>query len=388
MKKIILLILVNTILFISCSDSDPQNAAVPSIQVFETKTESVTIIDEFVGQVYGQKDIAIRARVEGFLDGIYFDEGSLVKKGKLLYKIESQPYEADVAAKMSKVAEAKTMLAKALSDLNRIRPLAENNAVSQSDLDAAVANHDAAKETVKAAEANLDASNIYLSYTNVKSPLTGIIGKTKAKVGDFVGKSPNPVILNTVSLIDTMLVEFFITESQYLLLFRTISEKYPEFKKTGVLRPGRVEPNLELILADGSIYQHKGNVKFIDREIDPTTGSILAQASFPNPDKLLRPGLFAKIRAELSKVDDGILIPQRCVMELQGNYSVYVVNNENQIESRDIKASHTIGSKWLISEGLKPGEKVVFEGLQKVKPGVTVNAVSAEPNSKTNEIKE
>ncbi len=388
MKRIILLFLAFTILFISCSDSDPQNAAVPSIQVFETKTESVTIIEEFVGQVYGQKDIAIRARVEGFLEGIYFDEGSLVKKGKLLYKIESQPYEADVAAKMSKVAEAKTMLAKALSDLNRIRPLAENNAVSQSDLDAAVANHDAAEETVKAAEANLRASNIYLSYTNVKSPLTGIIGKTKAKVGDFVGKSPNPVILNTVSLIDTMLVEFFITESKYLLLFRTISEKYPEFKKTGVLRSGRIEPNLELILADGSIYQHKGLLKFIDRDIDPTTGSILAQASFPNPDKLLRPGLFAKIRGELSKVDDGILIPQRCVMELQGNFSVYIVNNENLIESRDIKASKKIGSKWLISEGLKPGEKVVFEGLQKVKPGVTVNAVSAEPNSKTNEIKE
>ncbi len=233
------------------------------------------IYQEFVGQVYGLKDISIRARVEGFLEGIYFDEGRGVKKGQLLYTIESQPFEADVAAKMSLLAEAKIMFVNAESELNRIRPLAEINAVSQSDLDAAVARFEASQASVEAAEANLRAAQIQLSYTKIKAPISGIIGKTKAKVGDFVGREPNPVILNVVSRIDVILVEFFLTESEYLIVAR-------EWNKNKELEEvEREEPYLELILSDGSIHNHKGIVEFIDREVDPTTGSILLQASFP-----------------------------------------------------------------------------------------------------------
>lgn len=291
-------------------------------------------------------------------------------KGALLYTLESQPFEADVAAKMSMVAEAKTMLAKAESDLNRIRPLAEKNAVSQSDLDSAVALHEAAIASVEAAEANLKASNIQLSYTKISSPLSGIIGKTKAKVGDFVGRSPNPVILNTVSRIDTVLVEFFITETEYLKLARRylLSETDPQVDH-------RQESVFELILADGSRYEHKGKFEFIDREVDPTTGAILIQASFPNPEPLLRPGQFARIKAEVEVVTNGILIPQRCITELQGMYQVYVVNDKNQIEMRKVTTGPKIKDFWLIRDGLGPGEKVVYEGLQKVKEGSTVNPV-------------
>ncbi|MBW2611690.1 MAG: efflux RND transporter periplasmic adaptor subunit [Deltaproteobacteria bacterium] len=339
----------------------------PKVTVIETQAEEIPLYQEFVGQVYGFKDIAIRARVEGFLEGIHFKEGSTIKKGKPLYTLESQPFEAEVAAKMSKVAEAKTALAYTESDLSRIRPLAEENAVSKSDLDAAVARYEASIASVEAAEANLRAANIQLSYTKIYSPINGIIGKTQAKVGDFVGKDPNPVILNTVSNIDTVLVEFFITETQYLEWNRFMKER----EKTET--DARKKAGLDLILADGSMYEHKGKVGFIDRQVDPTTGALLIQASFPNPDRLLRPGLFAKVKAKVDVVEDGIMIPQRCVTEIQGLYSVFVVGDGNKIDRREITVGPTIDSSWLIIKGLKPGEKVVYEGLQSARDGMVVN---------------
>jgi membrane fusion protein (multidrug efflux system) len=273
------------LLFFSCSQNEDQQkqAQPPEITVFVAAEQEVPIYQEFVGQTHGFKDIAIRARVEGFLEDIHFEEGSRIKKGTLLYTLESQRFEADVAAKMSRVAEARTMLAKAESDLNRIRPLAEEKAVSQSDLDAAIAQYEASVESVKASEANLKASKIQLGYTKIYSPISGIIGKTKAKVGDFVGRSPNPVILNTVSRIDTIIVEFFITETQYLQVARKFSSEID-----AAAQNARKE-NLELILADGSLYEHKGEFEFVDRNVDPTTGALLVQASFPNPRELLRP---------------------------------------------------------------------------------------------------
>lgn len=356
------------LLFFSCSQKEEQQAPAPppQVTVVVTPATDIPIYQEFVGQIYGFKDIAIRARVEGFMEGIHFEEGARVKKGDLLYTLESQPFEADVAAKMSRVAEANTMLAKAKSDLDRIEPLAKENAVSQSDLDAAVAQYEASIESVKAAEANLKASKIQLGYTKIYSPISGIIGKTNAKVGDFVGRSPNPVILNTVSRIDTVLVEFFITETQYLQLVRQFSsEVEPAARKAR-------KSELELILADGSLYGHKGKPEFIDRNVDPTTGAILVQASFPNPQELLRPGQYAKVKALVTVVKDGILIPQRCVVELQGTYRVYVVGDGDKIQTRNVKTGPKIKQFWLITDGLKPGERVVYEGLQRVKEGVVV----------------
>ena len=365
LKNIILLI-SSLLIIVSCGTDEQSKLFVPEIPVYKIIAEDVPIYQEFVGQVYGLKDISIRARVEGFLEGIYFDEGRVVKKGQLLYTIESQPFEADVAANMSLLAKEKTMHVNAESELNRIRPLAEINAVSQSDLDAAVARFDASQASVEAAEANLRAAQIQLSYTTIYSPISGIIGKTKAKVGDFVGREPNPVILNVVSRIDVILVDFFLTESQYLIFARAIN-KNQELKKAE-----RREPNLELILSDGSVHNHKGKVEFLDRDVDPTTGSILVQASFPNPEGLIRPGQFARINASVRTIKNGILIPQRSVMELQGIHNVYVINDENKVELRRIIVGPTIDSFWLVDEGLNNGERVVYEGLQKVKSGMTV----------------
>jgi membrane fusion protein (multidrug efflux system) len=377
--KIVKLILPCILFLLVCScsqkEEQPAQAPPPQVTVVVTQAKDVPIYQEFVGQIYGFKDIAIRARVEGFLEGIHFEEGARVEKGDLLYILESQPFEADVAAKMSRVAEAKTMLAKAKSDLDRIEPLAKEKAVSESDLDGAVARYEASIESVKAAEANLKASKIQLGYTKIYSPITGIIGKTKAKVGDFVGRSPNPVILNTVSRIDTVLVEFFITEKQYLQLARRFKSEVELADKKN-----RKE-DLELILADGSVYGYKGKPEFIDRNVDPTTGAMLVQASFPNPQELLRPGQYAKVKALVTVVKDGILVPQRCVMELQGTYRVYVVGDGDKVEIRNVKTGPKIKQFWLITEGLKPGERIVYEGLQRVKEGAVVKSTVKEIES-------
>ena len=337
----------------------------PDVSVVETGAQDVPLYMEFVGQTSGLKDIAIRARVEGFLEGLHFQEGGEVKKDDLLYTLESQPFEEKVAAKMSAVAEVTTMLAKTKGDLDRIKPLAEMNAVSKSDLDEAMAAYEATQSSVDAAKATLRAAKIELSYTKIYSPIDGIIGKTQAKVGDFVGRDPNPVILNTVSQVDTILVTFFITESQYLEVARHLANADPA-------QNGNMTASLELILIDGSVYEHKGQPDFVDREVDSTTGAMLVQASFPNPEKLLRPGQFVRVRIKGQVVKDGILIPQRCVMELQGLHNVYVVDANNKAEIREITVGPKVGSNWLITDGLKPGEKVIFEGLQKVRDGAAV----------------
>ena len=362
--------------FVACSEKEaPRKGPPPTdVSVVITKAQDVPLYVEFVGEIHGMKDIAIRARVEGFLEEIHFQEGSEIEKGTLLYTQESRSFEENVAAKMSKVAEEKTMLAKATGDLDRIRPLAEMNAVSQSDLDEAVATYKAAISSVEAAQANLRGAEIELGYTMIHAPISGIIGRTKAKSGDFVGLDPNPVILNTISQVDPILVTFFITETHYLQLARLRAGAVAEEVEND-------EPDLQLILVDGSVYEHKGKVDFIDREVDPTTGAMLVQSSFPNPEKILRPGQFAKVKIRRRVEKDGILIPQRCIVELQGTYSVFVVDDNNKVDTREIKVGSKVQSLQMVTEGLKLGEKVVYEGLQKVKDGMTVQPTITETES-------
>ncbi len=369
-NKVLSAIFIFTVFIFSCGGDEQLNLPPPTIQVYVTTTTDVPIFKEFIGETSGFKDIDIRARVEGYLEGIHFEEGSTVKKDQLLYTIESQPFEENVAEKQSQLAATNIELANAKSDLSRIKPLAEENAISQIDLDAAQAKYDASIEAVKAAEANLNAANIQLSYTTILSPIDGIIGITQAKVGDFVGLNPNPVILNTVSSVDTILVQFFVTENEYLQAARRIIAETEDYQ-TG---EAKEEPDdLQLILSDGSVYKFKGKFDFIDRNVDPTTGAILIQASFPNPNQLLRPGLFAKVRAEVNVVKNGILVPQRCVVELQGTFSVLTIDESNKVQNRQVQVGPKVKEFWLISEGLKPGEKIIYEGLQKVKEGMVVN---------------
>ena len=355
----------------ACKSEKQQAPPPPEIQVVKAVQTNVPIHSEFVGQVYGLYDIPIRARVEGWLRGMYFNEGTQVHKGDYLYSIDADTYQAQVAAQMGMVAQAETEYVKAKSDLARIEPLAAINAVSQSDLDAAQAAAGAAKAYVDAAKANLDAAQIQLSYTKVYSPISGIIGKTKAKVGEFVGRDPNPVILNTVSTVDTIRVQFFIPESQYLALAEEFIKKHRNLKVKKEFK--NKQKDLELILSDGDVFPEKGWIDFIDREVDPTTGSLLIQASFPNPNRILRPGQFAKVRALLREIPNAILIPQRCVMETQGQYSVFTVSKDNVIGSKMLNVGPTVGDKWLIYSGLEADEQIVYEGLQSVKLGMKIN---------------
>lgn len=342
----------------SCKTKNNKTLPPQKIKVVEVKNQDIPLYSFYVGQIFGEKDIPIRARVEGFLESINFKEGGKVKKGQLLYTIDSQPFVAKVNAQKSYLAEAQTRLAKALADLSRIKPLAEAKAVSQSDLDAAQAQYDAALAGLEAAKANVKSAEINLSYTQIKSPINGNIGITNAKVGEFVGREPNPVILNVVSKTDNVLVKFFITEKEYLLFAR-----HPQSNNDdGPDRKGK----LELILSDGNAYKYKGTFNAIDAKVDPNTGSILIQAVFPNPEGLLKPGMYSKVKVEYMTAKDAIVVPSRCLTELQGQYFVYVVTDSNTVETRQVQTGYKAGDMTIIKTGLKSGEKIVFDGLQKV----------------------
>lgn len=377
--RLSILILGGLTIFTSCKDKNTEMPP-PEIQVVNVIKKDVPLTREFVGQVYGFQDIPIRARVEGFLLGVHFEEGYPVKKGQLLYTIDSQPFETQVASMESKVAEARTYLVNAENELARYKPLAEINAVSKSDLDAAQASRDAAVSSLEAAQANLRMSQIQLSYTRMTSPINGLIGKTEARTGEFVGREPNPVILNVVSDISKMRVEFFLTEAEYLIIARDYEQNVSSDGTIDRENP-KNQGNLTLILADGTTYEEKGSVEFLGRAIDSNTGSILVQSTFKNTKGLLRPGMYAKIRVEFEIAEDAILVPQKCVSELQGRYSVFVIDEGNIVKSKQVNVSDRIGDLWLIKEGLTENDLVIIDGLQKVTTGMKVKPVVTEYES-------
>jgi membrane fusion protein (multidrug efflux system) len=359
---------VSLLAFLSCKDEEKKAPTAPQIKVVEVFTEDVPIYNYFVGQVYGQEDVSINARVEGYLTGIYFDEGSRVKKGDLLYTIDPAEFNAAIAGQESKVAEAQTKFVNSENNLARVKPLAEMDAVSKSDLDYAIAERDALLSAREASEASLKMAEINLSYTKIKAPITGFIGKTQARVGEFVGRNPNPVILNTVSKVENVRVQFFLTESDYLTLARTYMNPDSKNKR----KETRSKAELYLILSDESVHPYRGVIDFVNREVDASTGAILVQASFPNPNLILKPGQFAKVKILMKRKKDALLIPQRVVSELQGQKSVFVINAENKVEYRQIKISYPYKDYYIVEEGLAKNEKIVLEALQKVSSGMEV----------------
>lgn len=367
MKINFLFIVLSLSLVFSCKQEEAKVMPPQEIKVYQVVPKTVPIYEEFVGQVYGEKDIPIRARVEGFLEEIHFKEGTRINKGDLLYVIDPDPFKEAVVAKQSMVAQAETILVQTESDLKRIKPLAEMDAVSKRELDMAQAQRDASISSLKAANADLNIANINLSYTRISSPITGIIGRTLAREGEFVGKDPNPVILNTVSKIETIRVQFFLSENEYLRAARTYVERHNKSIET----KGDII-NVELLLSDGSLYNHKGSIDFIDRNVDSSTGTILIQATFPNPDGIIRPGQFARVKVKVLEVEDALIVPQKCLSELQGQYSVLVVNAENKVETIQVEIGEKVPGFTIIKSGLKSGDKVILEGLQKAKPGMEV----------------
>lgn len=369
--RILLTSLIAIMFLLGCKKEEKvQVTAPPDVHVVSIVQDDVKLEKEFVGQVYGKVDIPIRARVEGFLKGIHFNEGRTVKKEQLLYTIDPDPFLQAVAAAESELAAANTELTRASNDLDRIKPLAEMNALSERDLDGAIASKEAAEAMVDAAQARLRAQQINLGYTKVYSPINGIIGKTNAKVGEFVGREPNPVILNTVSKVDSIRVDFFITEGDYLQLAR----EFQLAKKSGNTNKQKQEP-LKLILSDGSIFDQVGYVDFVDRSVGEATGSILIQSSFPNPNRLIKPGQFARVRVVFETVKGGFLVPQRSVSEFQGNFFVLKVDPNNKVEQTKVDIIGTHKDYYLIGSGLEKNDKIVFESIQQVKSGMTISPV-------------
>jgi len=365
-----LLLFTSFTLLFACGENTPPPPPPPEIGVVRVVQRDTNIMQDFVGQTRGSTDVPIRARVEGFLESRNFREGRSVEEGQLLYTIDPRAFRTKVVAAEGMLAEARTMLAKSRADLSRIRPLAEMKAVSQQDLDASIAQRDAALGSVQAYEAQLELANIELGYTRIHSPINGFIGISMAEVGEFVGASPNPVVLNYVSLTDPIRVRFAINERDYLRLSRALAKR----RRGGDDRPDDETSvnSMQLILADGSIHSHLGKVVASDAAINPETGTFTLEADFPNPDAIVIAGQFARVRIAIENRRDALLVPQRAISELQGNFRVFVVADDGTVKIRTLELGPQVGRMMLVKSGLKAGELVAIEGLLNLQGGATI----------------
>jgi len=352
--------------------------APPDVEVVQVEQEDVPIYGEWIGTLDGFTNADVRAQVTGYLLRQGYQEGAFVKKGQLLFEIDPRPFQAALDQAEGQLAQAKAMLANAQAvqgrtelDVERYTPLAKVQAASQQDLDNAIQNNLAAKATVSTAEAQIktadaavETAKINLDFTRLVAPIDGIAGQAQLQVGALVNLSSGPV--TSVSTVDPIKVYFTVGEPQYLAWRKRFPTETSRLAADKNLR-------LELILADGSTYAHEGTFYFADRQVNESTGAIRIAGLFPNPGNILRPGGYAKVRAAVRLQQDALLVPQRAVSELQGGYQVAAVDGENKVSIRAVKVGDRVGNQWIIADGLNPGERVIAEGVQKVRPGMQVN---------------
>jgi membrane fusion protein (multidrug efflux system) len=350
------------LLLTGCGEKKASGPAAPAVEVANVAVKDVPIVREWVGTTDGLVNAKINAQVQGYLIKQNYREGSEVKKGQVLFEIDARPFQAALEQAKGELAIAEGQLYTAKANLEKIRPLAAVNAVSKKDLDDAIGREASAKAAVQAAKAAVRKDEIDLSFTKITSPIDGIAGISKAQLGDLVG-SPGGPELTTVSTVDPIKVFVPLSEQEYMRFRREAEARGNSESK---------EDNLDLILADGRVFAHKGRVYFADRQVDERTGTIKIATLFPNPGNILRPGQFAKIRALIETQKDALLVPQRAVNELQGRFQVAVVGPDNKVDLRWVKVGERAGALWVIDEGLKPGERVIVEGIQKVKAGMPV----------------
>jgi len=357
------LLLATTLLCAACDKPEPPPPPPPEVAVGPVVQQDVPIYNEMVGQTSGVEDVEIRARVEGYVERVAYTEGSVVHKGELLYTIDPKPLEAAVAGAKGDLATWQARLDKARNDVARYTPLAAKQAVSQQELDNAVAAQQAATAQVEAARAAVNKATLDLGYTRVMSPVNGLAGTSKVKTGALVGRGEN-TLLTTVSTIDPIVFRAGIAEADYLRLRQ-------QLQKSGATADLKSVP-IDLILADGATYAHKGNIELAERAVDASTGTLMIQFRFPNPDGLLRPGQYGRARFVVEQLTGAMLVPQRAVQEIQGTYSVAVVSGDGTVAFHNVKVGPKMDTQWVINEGVKPGDRVVVEGLQRVKDGMKV----------------
>jgi RND family efflux transporter MFP subunit len=350
----------------------------PDVDVVNVEQKDVPIFSEWIGTLDGLVNADVRAQVTGYLLRQSYQEGAFVKKGQLLFEIDPRPFQAALDQAQGQLAQATAALANAEAvqgrtqlDVNRYTPLAKEQAASQQDLDNAIQNNLAAKATVETAKAQIqtyqaavETAKINLAFTRLIAPIDGIAGQAQLQVGALVSPSSGPV--TSVSTVDPIKAYFTVSEREYLDFHRL----YPT--ETTVNTAHR-NLHFQLILADGSTYPREGTWYFTDRQVDLNTGAIRLAALFPNPGNILRPGGYGRVRTAVRVQKDALLVPQRAVSELQGGYQVAVVDGENKVSIRVVKVGDPLGKDWIVLEGLKPGERVVAEGVQKVRAGMRVN---------------
>lgn len=351
-----------------CKKAEPPKMPPPEVLVAPVAQRNVPLYSEWVGTIQGYVNAEIRPKVQGYLLTQNYQNGHVVKAGQLLFQIDPRQFKASLDQAVGQLESAKAILKKTELDVARYRPLAKEGAVSQEELDNAVQQNEANKAAVFQAQANVEQAQLNLDWTKVNAPIDGIAGINQAQIGDLVGPTD---ILTTVSTVDPIKVQFPISEQEYLRFAKPINRT----SESGQLDP--TAPKLELVVASGATYPHEGRFFAVNRQVDERTGTLLVQGLFPNPDNVLRPGGYAKVRAATSVADGALLIPQRAVVDLQGTFQVYVLNADDTVTVRDVTPGPREGSDWVIEKGLSAGEKVVVEGVQKVRSGIAVIAKPA-----------
>jgi membrane fusion protein (multidrug efflux system) len=354
-----------------CKKPESARPAPPIVEVVEIVQRDVPVYMEWVASTDGSVNAVIRPQVTGYLISQNYKEGDVVRKGQVLFRIDPRIFQTALDQANGQLAQQEARWVTAKLNLRRVKPLAAQNAVSQKDLDDATGMEQSAHASVIAAQAAVEKARLDLGFTKVTSLITGVAGIAKANIGDLVG--PGQIgQLTTVSTVNPIKVYVPISEQQYM--------KFAEARKS---HPEKAA--LELILADGSVFPHKGEFYFADRQVDPMTGTITIATLFSNPGNLLRPGQFAKVRAMIGVERNALLVPQRAVAEMQGKLLVAVVGPDNRVNIRPVETGQNVGTLQVVSKGLRPGEKIVAEGIQKVKEGMLVTPKPFVPTNQDEE---
>jgi membrane fusion protein (multidrug efflux system) len=343
----------------------PTNATPLQVEVATVEQRDVTLYGDWVATLDGYVNAQIQPQVSGYMIKQDYREGSVVQSSQVLFEIDPRPFKATLDQAEGQLAQAQAQLELATINVKRDAPLAQAHAIAQSQLDNEVQQQAAQGAAVRTAEANVEQASLNLGFTKVRSLVTGIAGRAMAQVGNLVSQS---TALTTVSQVNPIKVYFSISEQEYLGL----SGRVKAGGKADLLGSGNAIP-LELTLGNGSIYPYKGQIVFVDRQVNPQTGTIQIAGSFPNPRNLLRPGQFGRIKAETDVRHDALLIPQRAVNELQGSYQVAVVGSGNIVQIRSVALGPQLGSNLIITNGINPNERVVTEGVSKLKDGMRVS---------------
>ncbi len=342
----------------------PQHAGPIPLTVVKVKQENVPIYGKWTGTVAGYVNAEISPEVSGYLIRQDYREGSVVHKGQVLFEIDPRPFQAAVDKAKGSLAQVRAQLQLAEINLHRDRPLAKAHAIAQSQLDNDIQQVAADKAAVESAKGNLETANLNLGFTKVRSLITGIAGLTKIQVGNLVSPSS---VLTTVSQVNPIKVYFAISEQEYLEL----SQRARAGGKSDLLNSGNTVP-LQLTLANGQVYPHKGHIVFVDRAVDQQTGTLKIAGSFPNPRRLLRPGQFGNVRAETDVMHGALVVPQQAVNSLQGSYQVAVVGPHDKVHIQPVQLGPESGKMQVITKGLKPGEEIAIEDISKLRDGMPV----------------